>query len=276
MRNFIRFLLRYHLFFLFLFLETISFYLLVNYNHHHRQTFLNSSGRFAAGVLQISSTFSDYFSLKRANEELSRENAFLRSQLPSPEHFEADQPFGPGQAPTTLNYLFRPARVINNSVNKHHNYLTINRGESHGIEAGMGVISVRGLVGVVRHTSKGYATVISLLNTQLKISAKLRETDHFGSLEWDARSYQHVLLNEIPAHAPVAVGDAVVTSGYSSIFPENILIGTIEDFELNQGEGFYVIRVKLSIDFKNLTHVEVVEKIDREEINELEKLTEND
>src|SRR5690554_7206902 len=137
MRNFIRFLLRYHLFFLFLFLETISFYLLVNYNHHHRQTFLNSSGRFAAGVLQISSTFSDYFSLKRANEELSRENAFLRSQLPSPEHFEADQPFGPGQAPATLNYLFRPARVINNSVNKHHNYLTVNRGESHGIEAGM-------------------------------------------------------------------------------------------------------------------------------------------
>lgn len=276
MRNFIRFILKYHLFFLFLLFETISFFLLVNYNHHHNQTFVNSSSKFAAGVLEISSNFTDYFSLKRANEELSRENAFLRTQLPDNTITLDESAFLNHRTEDSVQYFYRPAKVINNSINKFHNYITINKGSNHGIQPEMGVISARGLVGVVRHVSPNYATVISVLNTQLKISARLRETNHFGSLEWDGRSYQHVILNEIPAHAKVSVGDAVVTSGYSALFPEGILIGTIDDFELNEGEGFYVIRVKLSIDFKSLTYIETVERITRAEQQELEKLTSND
>jgi rod shape-determining protein MreC len=276
MRNFIRFIIRYHLFFLFLLFETISFYLLVNYNHYHNQTFVNSSSKFAAGVLEISSNFTDYFSLKRANEELSRENAFLRTQLPE-NTYNLSEPVPVNiKAADSIHYLYRPAKVINSSVNKFHNYITIDKGSKHGIRPEMGVISARGLVGVIRHVSPNYATVVSLLNTQLKISARLRESKHFGSLEWDGDSYQHAILNEIPAHAKVSVGDAVVTSGYSALFPEGILIGTIDDFELNQGEGFYIIRVKLSIDFKNLTYIETVEKITRDEQHELEKLTNND
>lgn len=276
MINFIRFIVRYHLFFLFLLFETISFFLLVNYNHHHNQTFINSSSKFAAGVLEISSNFTDYFSLKRANEELSRENAFLRTQLPDNSYTLNDaDPVSP-ESQDSIHYLYRPAKVINNSTNKFHNYITINKGSNHGIKPETGVISARGLVGMVRHVSPNYATVISLLNTQLKISARLRETNHFGSLEWDGQSYQYAILHEIPGHAKVAVGDAVVTSGYSALFPEGILIGTIEDFELNEGEGFYIIRVKLSIDFKNLTYIETVEKITRDEQQELEKLTNDD
>ncbi len=276
MRNFIRFIVRYHLFFLFLLLETICLYLLVNYNHHHNQTFVNSSSKLAAGVLEISSNFTDYFSLKRANEELSRENAFLRTQLPE-NTYNLSEPAPVNQlTEDSIHYRYRPAKVINNSINKFHNYITINKGSNHGIQPEMGVISARGLVGVVRHVSPNYATAISLLNTQFKISARLRETNHFGSLEWDGRSYQYAILNEIPGHAKVSVGDAVVTSGYSALFPEGILIGTIEDFELNEGEGFFVIRVKLSIDFKNLTYIETVEKITRNEQQELEKLTSDD
>jgi rod shape-determining protein MreC len=276
MINFIRFIVKYHRFFLFLLFETISFFLLVNYNHHHNQTFVNSSSKFAAGVLEISSNFTDYFSLKRANEELSRENAFLRTQLPENIYTLNEAAPGNKEIQDSIHYLYRPAKVINNSTNKFHNYITINRGSNHGIAPQTGVISARGLVGVVRHVSPNYATVISLLNTQLKISARLRETNHFGSLEWDGRSYQFAILNEIPGHAKVSVGDAVVTSGYSALFPEGILIGTIEDFELNEGEGFYIIRVKLSIDFKNLTYIETVEKITRDEQKELEKLTNDD
>lgn len=276
MRDFIRFIIRYHLFFLFLFFETISFYLLVNYNHHHNQTFVNSSSKFAAGVLEISSNFTDYFSLKRANEELSRENAFLRTQLPENIYTLSESAPASRQVQDSIDYLYRPAKVINNSINKFHNYITINKGSNQGIQPQMGVISARGLVGVVRHVSPNYATVISLLNTQLKISARLRETNHFGSLEWDGRSYRHAILNEIPGHAKISIGDAVVTSGYSALFPEDILIGTIEDFELNEGEGFYVIKVRLSIDFKNLTYIETVEKKTRNEQQELEKLTNDD
>ncbi len=276
MRNFIRFIARYHLFLLFLLFETISFYLLVNYNHHHNQTFVNSSSKFAAGILDISSNFTDYFSLKRANEELSRENAFLRTQLPENTYTLSEPDPVNKQVEDSILYRYRPAKVINNSINKFHNYITINKGANHGIQPEMGVISARGLVGVVRHVSPNYATAISLLNTQFKISARLRETNHFGSLEWDGRSYQYAILNEIPGHAKVSVGDAVVTSGYSALFPEGILIGTIEDFELNEGEGFFVIRVKLSIDFKNLTYIETVEKITRDEQQELENLTSDD
>ncbi len=274
MRNILRFIIKYHYFLLFLLLETFSFYLLVSYNQPHKQIFLNSSGKFASRVFEMTSTFTDYVSLKRANEELSRENALLRSQLfnyTSHHELESVEQY----ANDTL-YQFISAKVVNNSVNKLHNYLTIDRGSKHGIHPGMGVISARGLVGITRHVSKNYSTITSLLNTQLKISAKLRDSDYFGSLTWMGYSPSNATLFEIPAHAKMSVGDAVVTSGYSAIFPEGILIGTIENFELKKGEGFYEIDVKLSVDFNNLTYVESIEKSMREEQIHLEKTTAND
>ncbi|HKL71834.1 MAG TPA: rod shape-determining protein MreC [Marinilabiliaceae bacterium] len=274
MRNILRFIIKYHYFLLFLLLETFSFYLLVSYNQPHKQIFLNSSGKFATSVFEMTSTFKDYVSLRKANEELSRENALLRSQLFNYTSHHELEPVD-HYANDTL-YQFISAKVVNNSVNKLHNYLTIDRGSEYGILPGMGVISARGLVGITRNVSKNYATITSLLNTQLKISAKLRDSDYFGSLTWMGHSPSNATLFEIPAHAEVSVGDAVVTSGYSAIFPEGILIGTIENFELKKGEGFYEIDVKLSVDFNNLTHVESIEKLRREEQIQLEKTTEND
>jgi rod shape-determining protein MreC len=258
--------------------ETLSFYLLVNYNQHQHQLFLNSSQRLATSIFEVTSNFTDYFSLRRANDELSRENALLRSQVYD---FAANQVIGKHNL-TELTvrrdslYIFTPAKVINNSVNKLHNYLTINSGKLEGIKPGMGVISARGLVGITRHVSDHYATVISLLNTQLKISAKLRDSDFFGSLTWEGESPSQTILYEIPGHAKLSVGDAVITSGYSAIFPEGILIGTVENYKLKQGEGFYEITVKLSVDFSRLTYVEIVKKSSGEEQLELEKTTEND
>ncbi|MGQ1945780.1 rod shape-determining protein MreC [Geofilum sp. OHC36d9] len=278
MRNIIRFILRYHFFLLFLLFETLSFYLLVNYNQHQHQLFLNSSGRLATSIFELTSNFRDYFSLRRANDELSRENALLRSRVydyaSSGEIEKHNSPQFTAQRDS--QYLFTPAKVINNSVNKLHNYLTINAGKLQGVKSGMGVISARGLVGITRHVSDHYATVISLLNTQLKISAKLRDSDFFGSLTWKGGAPGQATLYEIPGHAKLSVGDAVITSGYSAIFPEGILIGTIENYELKQGEGFYEITVKLSVDFSRLTYVEVVEKISGKEQKELEKTTEDD
>lgn len=276
MRNIIRFIIKYNIVFLFLFFETISFALLVNYNQYHKEVFANSSSTIVAGIMKISGNFSDYFRLKKANEELSRENALLRTQLES-NRLTTDTSYSEiTDSVSGYHYIYRQAKVVNNMVNKLQNYITINKGEKHGIKPGMGVITARGLAGVVRHTSANYATVVSILNTKLKVSAKLRETNHFGSLEWDGKSPEYVYLNDIPSHAPVHVGDAVVTSGFSAIFPDNILIGVIEGYKLNEGEGFYVIKVKLSTDFRNLTYVEVVEKPDKEELLELENMTYDD
>ncbi|ASB48846.1 rod shape-determining protein MreC [Alkalitalea saponilacus] len=275
MRNFIRFIIRYYFFFLFLLFEVICFYLLVSYNHYHRETFLNSSNKVAASILTVSGSFTEYFSLKRSNEELARENAYLRAMLPENLRDTAAKPLNENER-DSVNYIYYPAGVVHNSVNKLQNFITINRGARDGIEPEMGVISARGVVGVVRHVSKNYSTVLSLLNTQVRVSAKLRDSDFFGSIAWDGNSVAHAILSDIPAHASISIGEAVVTSGYSAIFPEGVLLGTIEDFELLPGEGFYRIRVKLSVDFRRLTHVEVIEKITSEERLELEKLTQDD
>ncbi len=276
MRNFIRFIIRYHFLFLFLLFETFCFYLLINYNHRHQETFINSSGKVVASFLEISGTFKDYVSLRRANEELSRENALLRTQIPENIPSISEPKLARQESDDLFIYQYRAGKVINNSVHRAHNFITINKGSKHGIAPEMGVISARGLVGIVRHVSPNYSTAISLLNNQFRVSAKLRDSNYFGVLEWDGKSYQHAILTEIPGHAPVSTGDAIVTSGYSTIFPEGILIGTIEDYQLHQGEGFYEIRVKLSVDFKNLTYVEVVEKTSGEEQKQLENLMQND
>lgn len=275
MRNIIRFILKYHFLLLFLFFEILSFYLVVNYNDIHKQQFLNSSGRIATSLFEVSSSFSDHFSLKRANAELSRENSLLRSQL-----FNYDSRKSPKwdykniEVDTVVNFI--PSKVVNNSVNKLHNFITIDKGSKDGIESGMGVISARGLVGIVRNVSKNYSTITSLLNTQIKISSKLRDSHYFGTLYWSGQSIKYATLSEIPSHAEIGIGDAVVTSGFSSIFPENILIGTIEDFELNRGKGFYDITVRLSVDFSNLTYVETIDNHRKQERINLENKTKND
>lgn len=276
MRNFIRFIIRNHFLLLFLLLEIVSFYFIFNYNQYHRKVYLSSSNQVSGYLYKNFSSVIQYFQLKRTNEELVRENSELRNQLDKNSFYAPMLPEIEVDTVAAQHYRYSAARVINNSVNKHFNYLTLNKGLKHGIHPDMGVISSRGLVGVVLNTSENYSTVISLLNTRLRISARLRETGFFGSLNWDGHSYRYATLSGIPAHATPLVGDAVVTSGYSSIFPENILVGTIDEVTIDQGEGFYEIKVLLSVDFKKLEYVHVVEKLEAEEQLELEKLSEND
>jgi rod shape-determining protein MreC len=277
MRNFFRFIERYHFFLLFLLFETLALYLVINFNQLQHQAFISTSARVTSSVVEISGSLKNYFLLKKSNEELSRENAYLRSRLQAkPEAIPSGSFASRMDTSISDRYTFHQAKVINNSVNKQFNYLTLNRGAVHGVKPETGVISVRGLVGIVQNVSPHYCTVISLLNTNLKVSAKLRDSNYFGSLEWDGKSYRYATLSEIPVHAHVQVGEAIVTSGYSVIFPEGILVGIVEEINLAEGEGFYRIKVKLSVDFKNLTYVEVAEKLTRVEQLNLEKKTQND
>ncbi|RCW39444.1 rod shape-determining protein MreC [Marinilabilia salmonicolor] len=276
MRNFIRFIIRNHFLLLFLLLEIVSFYFIFNYNQYHRKVYLSSSNQVSGYLYERFSSVIQYFELKKTNEELARENAELRNQLDKNSFYAPMLPEIEVDTVAAQQYRYSAARVINNSVNKHFNYLTLNKGRKDGITPDMGVISSRGLVGVVLNTSENYSTVISVLNTRLRISARLRETGFFGSLNWEGASYRYATLSGIPAHATPLVGDAVVTSGYSSIFPENVLIGTIDKVTIDQGEGFYEIRVLLSVDFKNLEYVHIVEKLEAQERLELEKLSEDD
>jgi len=270
MRNFFHFIIRNHFILLFLFLEIVSFYFVVNFNSYQRASWISSSGKVSGGVYQGFSDASQYLKLRQINEELAKENTYLRSQLPSSFKDSKDYFSLVYDSLNKRQYTYRTAKVINNSVNKHFNYITLNKGTNNGIEKEMGVISSKGVVGIVKDASAHYSSVISILNTRLLISGKLKESGFFGALGWDGGDYRYAWLNEIPIHAPVSVGDLVVTSGFSAIFPEGILIGSVETVEKDKGESFYRIKVKLSVDFKDLSYVEVISNNMGEEQLDLE------
>ncbi len=277
MRNLIRFILRNHVFFLFFILEVLSLVFVFSYNNYQKVKFLNSSSRLTGKVYDTYSRFTQYINLPSVNRQLAEENARLRSILPA-------GPF-PGQIPDSLfrrypagelTYRYIPARVISNSVDRQLNFITLNKGSRDGIKPDMGVISPHGVAGIITHVSPSYSSGLSLLNTRWNVSAKLQKNNYFGSLTWDGKNYRFAMLNEIPFHVDVAVGDTVVTSGYSTIFPEGILLGTIESFDKGGGDNFYTIRIRLSVDFKSVSYVEAIENHDKQEILNIGKMNIDD
>ena len=284
MRNLFRLILKYHYIFLFLILEIFSLSLVVTYNNYQKAKFLSSSNGITgyfyenfAGVFQV-------FDLKKANTELAEENAQLRTALL---HYQlrtqnnSRQSYLSERNPLitltrdSMNkvvYFFTTARVINNSINQRHNFLTINKGRIQGVKPDMGVVSAGRVVGLVTNVGENYSEIISVLNERWKLSAKIKRNDFFGSLSWNGRDYRKVQLNEIPYHVPVQNGDTVVTTGFSSSFPEGLTIGIVSDFTLGTGSNFYKIDIDLAVDFKSIVQVALVENRQLKEINKLESL----
>ena len=268
-----RYLQRHHAFILFLLLEIIAFVLIFSNNDFQRAMYLNSANRISGSIYSKTSSIVDYFHLSSVNRELSEENSRLRQQL---SHYISS-----GTDPDTLlrkqfadslAYDYIPARVINNSVTRQHNYITLDKGARDGVEPDMGVVTPSGVAGVIIHTSESFSTAISLLNLRWNVSAKLKRNNYFGSLAWDGKDYRYALLNEIPFHVDLLKGDTIVSSGFSSIFPEGLKMGVVEDFKKEGGDNFYYIKVRLSVDFKSLSYVEIFRNTYKKEIEELEKL----
>lgn len=286
MKNLFRLIYRYHIVFLFLILETLSLSMVVTYNNFQRATFFDSSNFISGTLFEGFSSFLQIFEFKQVNIKMAEENAVLRAALQ--EHLlksgfgsyrSSDSIYLPRIArDSSLKavYRFTTARVINNSINQQHNFITLNKGRHDGAKPDMGVIANGQVVGLVANVSENFSTVISLLNCRWKISAKIKRNDYFGSLSWNGRDYRRAQLNEIPYHVPVQNGDTVVTTGYSSSFPEGIVIGTISDYSIGTGSNFYKIEVMLAVDFKKLVVVGLIENKQLNEIKQLESLNNND
>ncbi len=272
MRSLFRYLIKNHVFVLFILLETLALAMVFNYNSFQKSKYLNSANRISGEVYTVFNSVTGYFGLIKDNRELAEENARLRMQLEN-RHILAALADSNGIAVFTVDsgIRFTTARVINNSVNGYFNYITLNKGRKHGIQPEQGIISARGIVGVVGQVSDSYAMGLSVLNRRWSVSAKHKNTGYYGSLMWPGIDYRVARLSEIPLHVEISHGDTIVTSGYSTIFPEGLLIGTIIDYTQPDGENYYSIDVQLSVDFKSLSHVEIVEILDKEEIKELEK-----
>jgi rod shape-determining protein MreC len=173
-------------------------------------------------------------------------------------------------------YKYIPTVVINNSVNKQNNYLTLNVGKNQGVDKGMAVVSPMGIVGVVKESSKNFSSVISLLNQNLRISAMIKRNGYFGSVNWDGTNYQRVILSDLPSHISIRNGDTVITSGYSTMFPKGELIGVVDEVEKSERGEFLEVKVKLSVDFKSISNVIVIRNLLQEEQLMLEKESSHD
>lgn len=271
MRGLIRYLLKNYAFLLFLLLEVISFTLIFNYNRYQRVKYLNSSNRVTASIYGSFNAVGNYFSLASVNRKLARENAYLKtviSDLPYVKLLQ-DSIVETTEITDSL-YRYISAKVINNSIEQQNNYITLNKGRKHGIKPDQGIINSEGIVGVITNVSESFSVGFSVLNKRWGASAKLKKSGTFGPLSWDGINPEFVNLNGIPFHVELAVGDTVVTSSYSSAFPEDIMIGTVYEIDQPSGENYYLISVKLAVDFRALSFVDVIGNLKVEEIRTLE------
>lgn len=271
MRGLIRYLLKNYAFLLFILLEVFSFILIFNFNSYQKVQYLNSSNKFTGTVYNTYNAVGRYFSLASVNRKLARENAMLKSLISDLPYVRVTPYSVVMKAEVTDSvYRFISARVINNSVDKQNNYITLNKGRKHGIKPDQGIINSEGIVGVITNVSESYSLGFSVLNKRWGASAKLKKSGTFGPLSWDGSDARFASLTGIPFHVELSVGDTVETSSYSSVFPEGIMIGTVHSLEKPAGENYYNISVMLAVNFRALSYVDVVENLKKDEIKALE------
>jgi len=280
MRNLFLFVWKHNFFFLFFLLETISVYFLVSHNYFQRATFISSANNVSGSINEASSNITDYFNLREANKALAAENARLHSYNKAAFDSYTKSSVFVNDTIYRQKYQYRSAKVVSNSVSNQKNYITLNIGSKQGVEKNMAVICPQGVVGIVEEVSDNFSSVMSILHRDTKISSKVKKEGSYGPLFWEGDDPRYVTLTDIPTHVKLvkgAKGDTIVTSAYSTIFPEGIMIGTVEDADVKSGEYFQTIKVRLSTPFKSLNHVYVIENILKEEQEELEnKATKND
>jgi rod shape-determining protein MreC len=272
MRNVFLFISRYRTFFTFLILQAVALWFLFNYNRFHRARFLGVANEVTGRINTQYNKVEDFFTLREENKRVNRLNDSLLNLLPA--HF--------GKRDSTVNFikdsipydtlgnyrrfLSRPATVIYNTVNSQKNYLQLNRGANLGIKDNMAVISSDGsAVGVVVNVSPNFSQVMSLLHVQNKVNGSLKKSGNFGTIEWDGKDPQYLILKGIPQSAEVKKGDTVLTSAYSFNFPPGYMIGFIDAVIKDKSTNFYVLKVKTAANFFNLQQVHVIENIERDE-----------
>ena len=271
MRNLLNFLARYNNLIIFLILEGIAIYLLATGNNYHNARVVNGIRGLTQGTEERMNNARNYLNLRKINEILAAENEALRNSIGRLVKRENSLFFSVSDSIYQQQYLHTSAEVIDNSINRQKNFFTLNKGERQGIKVDMAVTSGNGVAGVIVGSSENFSVAMSLLNLDFKLSARIKSNGYFGSLSWDGRDYSYAILSEIPQHVSVNVGDTIETTGYSAIFPEGVMVGTVSDFEKIGGD-FYKITILLATNFKKLHFVDIIGNMKKTEQLELEKL----
>lgn len=270
MQQIINFFIRNRYLLLFLLLEIIALIFIIQSRTYHKSKFITSSNSIIGEIYTKTNNLSNYFSLAKENQKLADENTYLRNLL-SKKKITTDSVFN--HVIDTVyhqEYHYITAKVINNSYSKRNNFLTINKGLKHGIQKDMGVILPNGVVGIIQNVSDNFATILSLLNENSKINVGVKNNNHFGTLSWNGKTYEEAQLLDFPRRAALKIGDTIVTGGKSVLFPEGIPVGVIKSFNL-RNNYYENITVTLFTDMSNLGYVYIVNNIDKNEIENLEK-----
>jgi rod shape-determining protein MreC len=259
MRNLLIFISKYNAFFLFLIFEITALIIYVKYNSFQRATYINTANQVTGTLYSRVNELNSYLSLKEVNDSLASENARLQSKLKASYYADTLAKQTITDSAYKQQYTYTEAKVINNSVNKRNNYITIQKGSKDGIVKGMGVICNTGVVGKVIYTSQHLSIVQSLLHKDAKVSAMLADTKDIGSLVWGDDLNPHVgLLMDVPNHVKPRIGQWVVTSTYSDLYPAGIPLGKVSNLHAKGGGFFLNMEVNLSVDFSKLQYVYVV------------------
>lgn len=265
MQNLINFLYRFRTFGFFLLLEVVCAWLIVGYNQRQNASFLNSSNYLVASINSMTHNSAQYVRLVNINEQLLAENELLRNQLAQVDNYH----ILPDSNDIT-SFSFVGAKVIKNTYQRSQNYFTLDIGSEAGVSPGMGVISKDGVIGQVKSVSENFATVTSLLHINLLVSSAIKSSNTLCTVQWDGLSPYEAEVKYIPRHVVLQEGDSVVTSGYNSVFPADVMLGTVSAIKLTDRDAFYEARIRLSTDFTSLVHGYVVKNQQKAELDSLE------
>jgi len=288
MQKIIDFIIRKKDFVVYFILLSFSLVLTFNTNFYHKSKFIVFLNGIANDSKETLNKLNGYFVLKKINSDLIQENLFLKNKL------EGVSKNANSDSIHNTTFYYQNAKVISNNLSYLKNYLVIDKGIKNGLSKEMGVISSTGIVGIINHSSLNYSSVMSVLNIETKINAKVKRSSYFGTLEWDGSSSEHLLLNDIPETADVKIGDSIITGGMSLIFPEGINIGVVSNLinqnkltddayktisenqkkkylDLNLRENYLNIEVKLHTNLGSLNNVYVIESLNKVEFEKIKK-----
>ena len=269
MKRIIQILIENHVFFVFIILLFISFNFVMKHNLIVESRLAKMSLELSGFIFNQEKKIKDYFLLKEINNQLLEEQKHLIQQI---ESFKKNNAIDLLKIDSIESQLvITQAKIVKNTWQKKNNFLTVDKGKSSQIKAHLGVINNNNLVGMTHTISENFTTVISLLNTNWKVSAKIKNSGHYGTLNWDGHNFKMMELRDIPKHAPIQIGDTIVTSGYSNTFPEGLNIGVVENYHIEEKTNFLNISVKLFVDFTSIEYVYIMHAESQEERALIEK-----
>lgn len=268
MRSIYFLLSRFHVLFLFVLMEIFSLYLIYQSHKYQEVKFLNTSNNLAGKVVGFANGFYTFINLGNTNRELTEENTRLKKMIQYRNTYPADTALPKQSESYSFEYI--PAKIVNNSISKSINYITLNKGSKDGIQKGWGVVSSNGVVGIVTNVSENFSLVMSVLSVKMLVSVRHKNTNALGNLSWNGKSPALLQIQNISKTLPVKKNDTIVTAGFSSIFPPDIIVGKVKRFSPDESSSFYVMDIEPTNAISRLSYVYVVKNSKKKEIDALE------